>query len=134
MTLLVGLFSSVVRGAAYQFALDGGFALLFLAFSAATKFDRIENKRGYHYDQGQNLKVSHDLTSFNFRIGGEKPSAICFLPAGSPRAPLVFYHNDIGPSTDIFAILGHFPSPARRERAGRLEKRSAYREINPEKA
>ena len=50
MTLLIWLFSSVVVGAAYQLALDGGFALLFLAFSAATKLDRIENKRGNHYD------------------------------------------------------------------------------------
>ena len=30
-------------------------------------------------------------STFVFR--GEKPSAICFLPAGSPKASQIFYHN-----------------------------------------
>ena len=32
----------------------------------ATKADRLEYKRGNHYDHGDDLEVSHDLTSFAF--------------------------------------------------------------------
>ena len=80
-----------MRMAAYQLALDGGFALLFLLLVVviATKLDRFEHKRGNHNDYGNDLEVRHDLTSSTFVFGGEKPSAICFLPAGSPRASLL---------------------------------------------
>ena len=67
MTLLIWLFSSVVVGAAYQFALDGGLLFL-LVVVIATELDRFEHKRGNHNDYGNNLEVSHDLTSFNLRI------------------------------------------------------------------
>ena len=70
MTLVARLFPSALGEAAYPVALDGGFALLFLLLVVviATKLDRFENKRGNHYDNRDNLEVSHDLTSFNFRI------------------------------------------------------------------
>ena len=70
MTLVARLFPSALGEAAYPVALDGGFALLFLLLVVvvATKLDRLQNKRDGHYDNRDNLEVSHDLTPFNLRI------------------------------------------------------------------
>ena len=70
MTLVARLFPSALGEAAYPVALDGGFALLFLLLVVvvATKLDRFQYKRDDHYDNRDNLEVSHDLTPFNLRI------------------------------------------------------------------
>ena len=70
---------SVVTKGRLPAALDGG-----LAFT----FSSCQHKRGNHNDHGDNLEVRHDLTSSTFVFRGEKPSAICFLPAGNPKIPL----------------------------------------------
>ena len=43
-------------------------ALLFLllVLGVATKLDRIQYKRGNHYDDRDDLEIRHDLTSFAF--------------------------------------------------------------------
>ena len=63
--------------------------LFLLVFHIATEFDRFQHKRGNHNDHGDNLEVRHDLTTSTFVFRGEKPSAICFLTAGSLKVPSV---------------------------------------------
>ena len=61
----------------YPIALDGGFGLLiFLAVA-----HRCENKHKDHDYERQHLKVGHHDRLFD--KGGQKPSAIVFLPLGS---------------------------------------------------
>ena len=75
--------------AAYQQRWMAALLLVFLlVLGIATKLDRFQYKRGNHNDHGDNLEVRHDLTSSTFVFRGEKPSAICFLPAGNPKIPL----------------------------------------------
>ena len=62
------LLPSVKGLAAYQLALDGGLLFLLLVLGVATEFNRVQYKRGDHYDNRNNFEVRHDLTSFNFRI------------------------------------------------------------------
>ena len=50
-------------------------------------------------------------STFVFR--GEKPSAICFLPAGSPKASRIFYHNGTHPSNNILNFLPEAQSASR---------------------
>ena len=60
--------------------------LLIPVVAVTAKIDRSQNKSGYQYDQVNYLKVRHGITPFAFvSIRGEKPSAIFFLPAGSPK-------------------------------------------------
>ena len=71
MTLLIGLFPSafVESKAVTSWRWMAALLLALLPVpGVATEFDRFQNKGDDQNDHGNNFEVSHDPTSFNFRI------------------------------------------------------------------
>ena len=96
-------------------ALDGGFALLFLlVVVVATKLDRFQYKRDGHYDNRDNLEVSHDLTPLQPsypEVKSQAPS-VSFLPEArrlhlyfiiTARIRQIMFYNRNGFPSPFFA-------------------------------